>query len=53
MAKDHVRAACENSVKNLGLAYLDLYLVHWCAQLAELEFALDSSCLQAIFLEAH
>jgi len=27
--KEHVRAACENTLKNLQLSYLDLYLVHW------------------------
>jgi diketogulonate reductase-like aldo/keto reductase len=26
---EHVRQACLNSLKNLGLGYLDLYLVHW------------------------
>ena len=25
----HVRAACEGSLRRLGLAYLDMYLIHW------------------------
>ena len=28
-APEDVRKACELSVKNFGLQYLDLYLVHW------------------------
>ena len=30
-SKENVRKACENTLKNLGLSYLDLYLVHWYA----------------------
>ena len=26
---EHVRQACKNTLKNLGLTYLDMYLVHW------------------------
>lgn len=28
-APEHVREACLNTIENLGLEYLDLYLVHW------------------------
>lgn len=27
--RDQVRAACENTLRELGLEYLDLYLMHW------------------------
>ncbi|KAL7214968.1 hypothetical protein ACSBR1_027199 [Camellia fascicularis] len=27
--RDHVRPAIQKSLKNLGLEYLDVYLIHW------------------------
>lgn len=36
--KEHVRAACERSLRDLGLAELDLYLVHFPIALKYLDF---------------
>ena len=37
--KEHVRAACERSLSDLGLDYLDLYLVHFPIALKYVDFA--------------
>ncbi|MGA1081138.1 MAG: aldo/keto reductase, partial [Steroidobacteraceae bacterium] len=37
--KEHVRAACERSLNDLGLDYLDLYLVHFPIALKYVDFA--------------
>lgn len=37
--KEHVQAACERSLRDLGLDYLDLYLVHFPIALKYVDFA--------------
>lgn len=37
--KEHVQAACERSLRDLGLEYLDLYLVHFPIALKYVDFA--------------
>ncbi|XP_018375711.1 PREDICTED: aldose reductase A-like [Trachymyrmex cornetzi] len=43
--RDNVVPACRRSVKNFGLGYVDLYLIHW-----PISYAMSSRCLMDMML---
>ena len=47
-ARDAVRPACEATLKDLGLDYLDLYLVHWGMSTSDSHWAVDENGVLAL-----
>ncbi len=47
-ARDAVRPACETTLKNLGLKYLDLYLLHWGLATSDSHWAVDKNGVLAL-----
>ncbi|XP_018646060.1 aldo-keto reductase, putative [Schistosoma mansoni] len=47
---EHVRKACEETLKNLRLKYLDLYLIHWPVPFQEMEKLVDDGLVKSIGL---
>lgn len=47
-AHDAVRPACEATLRDLGLDYLDLYLVHWGMSTSESHWAVDENGVLAL-----
>ncbi len=47
-ARDAVRPACEATLKELGLDYLDLYLVHWGMATSDAHWAIDKNGILAL-----
>ena len=47
-ARDAVRLACETTLKDLGLEYLDLYLVHWGMAMSGGHWKIDANGVLAL-----